>query len=309
MARSRHGSLAEQLAAIQAYINRPAGVDDGINAATHEPGIGTNWRAVPTGETAPSEVSELAFERSWRMSPGVGRIMAEVAKDDVERDDAGRIIRIGRLRFSDGTQTEPVYRYAIDGKLERYAARMPVGAMLGCRDKPEAQLGGDDDTGEVSASNRYFEEVFGVEPRTRKVGAKRRTGKHYSRREAVAMLAEATANTDMSTVTVTHCPPGLPAAGARISDSFLGCKKETCGESGAIAWEDIYTSKAERDLWAAAVAALSENDRLTLRNVERAGTISSIAESGHVRTRERAGARALRAANDNLSRNLKKYAA
>ncbi|RIV12723.1 hypothetical protein D1623_30425, partial [Klebsiella pneumoniae] len=145
------------------------------------------------------------------VTPSVSEIMKNVASGEVEKNEAGQTIRIGRLRFSDGKQTERAFRLTIDGGVEEYAARMPAGAMLGSRDKVDVALGGDENPREVIESNNYFAEMLDTK-KPRYVTGRRYKGAriNITHDEAKAELAKAFANTDMSKVTFTRCPVGLP---------------------------------------------------------------------------------------------------
>ncbi|RWN51405.1 MAG: hypothetical protein EOS04_24345 [Mesorhizobium sp.] len=294
---ARHGDLAEQLLA---WRNKPEGPIEPIK---------TNWTVVAANDNNPEDIAEMSTERSWRMTPSVGEIMAQVKTGDVERNGKGQIVRIGRLRFSDGTQTERAYCYGPEGKLVQYDARMPIGAMLGTRDNPEASLGGTGYTERSTVkSNSYFAEMFDVEYPVFASGGKRRNGKSYTAAESKAMLAEAIANTTcMPPVTV--YPPSLPCGSERVVDSFLGMRKGKNGESGAIGWEDIAMSKVHREIWDETLATLSERDTETLDAAMEAKTLADIAPGGHRRSAERRGKRDLQAANDNLREAIKKAAA
>lgn len=152
--KTRRGSLAEQLRALIAYRNRPEG--------EYEP-LQSNWSVTPdTYNADPQEIADMRFERDWRQTPSVQEIMRQVATDDVERNEQGQIIRIGRLRFSDGNQTERCHVLGIDGIVIEAELRMPAGAMLGTRDKPERTSGGEVNPQEVKASNQYFEDMLGT---------------------------------------------------------------------------------------------------------------------------------------------------
>lgn len=71
-------------------------------------------------------------------------------------DDAGKkhktIIRIGRLKFSDGKQSERGHRLVMDQIVEA-DIRMPVGAMLGEREKSARDKGGE---GDATGSNCHY---------------------------------------------------------------------------------------------------------------------------------------------------------
>lgn len=295
----RHASLADQLAALLAYRNRPE------PEATP---IKSNWTTVPANDNAdPEEIADMRIERRLEIVPSMKTIVEEMTKD-VERDRDGKIIAIGKLRFSDGSQTERAHMYGPDGKLIRYDARMPVGAMLGTKEKADAQSGPAENPQEVALSNRYFAEMFGIAPHRYISGTRnRRHGKSYSVDESRATLATAIAST-AEMPAVKQCPAGLPCGSQRVADSFLGMKKSSKGESGSMAWEDISTSIVHREIWAETIAALKDDDKNVL---DFAMSAQSMAELGVAAGQSRqyadkrgGGKRRLVAANDNLRNAL-----
>lgn len=298
---TRHGSLADQLTALRSYVTEP----------DHEPEpVQTNWTTVPGNDNDPEDVEDLHVERRWRMKPSVEEIMRQVATGDIECNDAGQVVRIGKLHFSDGTQTEAGFKLVM-GEPVAARIRMPVGAMLGTKDAEEGQLGGEVDPQHITASNEYFAAAFDVKPRAYKSGGRRKRGRNISHAEAKAMLAEAYANTDMSKVTFTRYPDGLPAGSPKVSENFLGLQKTTCGDSGSTMWQDIVSAKADRKEWFDAVDALKAKDREVLEAAKTARTMRAVGVSmGYTgKTAERRGKRALIAANDNLMAAIDAYAA
>lgn len=299
---ARHGSLAEQLAAVRRFATEP----------DHQPEpLQTNWSVVPANDNNPDEIEDLKHDRKRLVTPSVAEIMKNVATGEVERNDAGQVVRIGKLRFSDGTQTEKAYRLTIDGGVEEYAARMPAGAMLGSRDKVDVALGGDDNPQEVTDSNQYFADMLDTK-KARYLAGKKHKGPRVrlTADEARAELAKAYANTDMSKVTFTRCPDGLPCGSGRIADSFLGMQKTTCAGGGSMMWQDIVTAMADRKEWFDAVDELKDEDRATLEAARTARNMADIGmKAGHQgKQAERQGKRRLMAANDNLMAALRKAA-
>lgn len=299
---TRHGSLAEQLAGFRKYASEPY----------HEPEpMQTNWSVVPANDNNPEDIEGMTAERRWRLKPSIEEVMRSVASGDVERNSAGQVVCIGRIRFSDGTQTEQGFKLTIDGKVVAAQIRMPAGAMLGTKDAAESQMGAEEDSQATTASNRYFADLFGTLPHRYRAGGKRRKGKNYSHAETKAMLAEAYANTNMDKVTFTYYPDGLPCGSQKMSQVFPGMVKTCTGESGSMMWQDIVSAKADRDVWAAAVDSLKADDRQVLEAARSASNMSDIGMSmGFAgKTAERRGKRALIAANDNLMRAIDAYAA
>lgn len=317
---SRHQSLATAMSALLAYKNRPEG--DPVP-------VSTNWSLVASNDNEPEVVADLGYERIIRMTPSVAEVMRQVSTDDVERGPStemdivrdgtvmsvtvpGAITRIGRLRFSNGNQIERGYKIGPDGDAVGAEIRMTTGAMLGVRDTQDRTAGGDENPSEIAASNAYFNQMFGVTPRTRRSSraGSRRNGTGFTHTEAKAMLADAYANT-AELPTITKYPPGLPAAGSKVADSFVGMKKAGKGDTGSTAWESIATAIVDREKWAHALDELSDRDKQTLDAVAhgRMRTLGDIEPGGHEKAASRRGKRLLRAANDNLAGILQNIAA
>lgn len=294
---SRHKNLASAMSAIMAYRNRPEG----------EPvPVKTNWSVVAANDNEPEIVTEMPIDRKRLVTPSVAMIMKQIETNYVERNADGLVVRIGNLRFSDGTQVERGFRRGPDGIVPK-SIIMPVGAMLGCRDKLDISLGGQENASEITASNNYFADAFGVRLGRRKKGGKRRSGPGMRHDQAKNELARAYANTN-DLPTVKHCAPGLPLAGNKVADSFLGMKKLTKGNSGSIGWEDICTALVDREIWAEALDGLQERDRRTIDAAMTARTMKDFAVGKKGGNAYVAGQARIRAANDNLSQALKKSA-
>jgi hypothetical protein len=234
--------------------------------------------------------------------------MRNVRLADVEQNETGQIIRIGKLRFSDGTQTEKAFRFTIDGKLEEYSARMPVGAMLGARDKVDVALGGEENPQEVADSNKYFSESLDTKPH-RYVTGRRRKGMRVrlTHEEAKAELAKAYANTDMSKVTYTRFPDGLPCGSAKVADSFLGMQKTTTAGGGSVMWQDIVSQRESRKEWLDAVGGMADKHFKVLTELSKASSLKEIGQARGYKGQYaiEAGKRLLVAANDNLAEALR----
>lgn len=298
---SRHGSLAEQLKALLAYRNRPEGDPEPIK---------TNWTTIATNDNAdPEETEDFSFERNLLVTPSVQEIARQFRTKDIERNEHGQIVRIGKLRFSDGTQTEKAYTTGPDGNIIQMDARMPVGAMLGTAEKVKEQSGGKGYTqAQLEQSNLFFAAVLGtIEPRYVK-RTKRRNGPSLNAEQSRIELAKAIANTD-AMPSVKRYKPGLPCGGQRVADSFLGMQKGKKGESGAIAWEDVATHKVNREIWEETLAQLSERDIATLDKAMEAKTYEEVGvadgQAVNYAKYNGGGKRRLIAANDNLAQALK----
>ncbi len=298
----RHRSFGDAMSALLAYKHRP---EDEIAP------IKTNWSLTPENDIEPDVVLEMGYERIQLVTPSISEIMRQVEIGDLERNEAGQVTRIGRLRFSDGSQVEAGYKIGPGGEVVAVKHRMPVGAMLGAQDRPHTTIGGDDNPSDRTASNRYFAELFGVKVRSRVAARKKskRNGRGYSREEAKAMLAEAYANTPVLPE-IKQCPPGLPLATDRIADNFLGMKKGMKGDAGSAGWQDVSTAIVDREIWAQAIAELSSGDRQVLDTVahHRIASQYTISPGGTERGARKRGLRLLTAANDNLKKNLEKAA-
>lgn len=318
---TQRASLSEQLAALMAYRNRPEGA--------YEP-LGSNWATTPANSND-EDVLAFSQERDIRMTPSVDEIMRQVATDDVERAPSrafevfeggvakkvkipGPIIRIGKLRFSDGTQTEKDYKRGADRSVTEYDRVMPVGAMLGCREKAETALGGRGYSGDyLRRSNEYFAESLDVDVPTRTKRGKRRNGPGFSRDEMQAMLDEAIANTPVMPP-VKRYPAGLPAVAERVAENFNGMQTAVGGGSEVPApWQDMVGAIVQREVWDAAMAEMKSEDVATLDVAMDAGTYAEVGiaagQSPSYADKKSGGRKRLQAANDNLSAALRKYSA
>lgn len=300
----RHGNMAEQLAPLMAWMRRPE-LDEPVT-------IQSNWQVAPNASMNVEDYEGVATERRLEITPSIEAIMRNVETNDIEWNEKGQIIRIGTMQFSDGTQTEKGYIMGIDGDVIMADIRMPTGALLGAKEKADAPSGNGDNPQETTLSNAYFADMLKTAPHKYVSGKRNKNkGRNISADEAMTILAEAYANTDMSKVTVTKCPDGLPCGSKRVADSFLGMRKTTCAGNGAQGWEDISTALVNRDMWAETVANLSERDVTVLDSANKAGKMADIygAQGGASKTAERRGKRILRAANDNLAEFMKIFAA
>lgn len=287
---ARHGTLADGLLA---WLNRPEG--------DIEP-VSTNWSVAPANDNEP--LLDMHIDRAREIVPSIAEIMRE-AKHEPTRNEAGQIVAIGKLQFSDGTQTERAYANGPEGKVVRYDARAPVGAMLYTRERLTRERG-PAQSPHVPASR--LADIMGVPHRSRVPSAAQpKGGRSRTRSEAQADLDQAIANTPVMPV-VTKCPPGLPSATDSPADSFLGMTKGKKGESGAVAWEDISSALAEREMWEATIDRLPIKDREVLDEAAGAQNMHAVGRSmGYSGQYSRhAGKRALIAANDNLQRAMKK---
>lgn len=305
---SRHKSLSSAMSALMAYRNRPEG---------EIVPVATNWSTIADNDNADlGEVGGFGVERGLRVRPTVQRIMHQVKVGDIERNDNGQVIRIGDLRFSDGQQVERGYKIGPDGGAVGTELRMPAGAMLGASEEMERTISGGENPAEIAESNHYFADMFGVSRRQRRPQGKRekRTTQAITHADAKAMLAEAYANTPVLPP-ITKCPPGLPSAGGKIADSFVGMQTIATGDTGATGWQDACAALISREIWHEALAQLSDRDKSVLELVThgRARTYEDVGlAAGYSSSYSKyngGGRRALRAANDNLTAVIKKISA
>jgi hypothetical protein len=298
---ARHSSLADQLKGLRIYATKP----------DHEPEpIQTNWSLVAANDNDKEDIEGMRVERRWRLKPSIEEIMRSVHSDDVERNGDGQTVRIGSIRFSDGTQTELAHKLTIDGKVVSFRARMPTGSMMGTKDAAESQLGAEEDSQATTASNRFFAELLGTLPHRYRAGGKRRKGRNYTIHEARAMLDEAYANTPVLPA-VKRYQTGLPCGSQKMSQVFPGLVKTCTGESGSMMWQDIVSAKLDRQVWAETIARLPKADVAVLDTAVKAKNMREIGSSSGFtgKTAERRGKRALMAANDNLMEAIKAAAA
>lgn len=301
---TQRASLAEQLAALRLAYTTPDHIPEPLE---------TNWTTIAANDNNPEDTAELKHDRKRLVTPSVSEIMRNVRDGEVERNEQGQIVKIGRLRFSDGTQTEKTYRFTLDGKLEEYAARMPAGSLLGSRDKVDVALGGEENPDETRNSNAYYADMLDTKAH-RHLPGKRYGGVRLriSQVEAKAMLADAYANTDMTKVTFTRFPDGLPCAGAKVAESFLGMQKVTCAGGGSVMWQDIVTAMVSRKEFFDAIDALKDGDRAVIEAAKTARKFEDVgvaAGQSKEYARRKGGRRSLFAANDNLMAAIKNIAA
>ncbi len=109
------------------------------------------------------------------------------------------------------------------------------------------------------------------------------------------MLAEATAKT---TVSVTKCPDGFPASPINLRQLFIGGRKGKKGESGSMAWEDIYTEKENREKFQRGLDAMQDSHVRVLTEAMSARSLAELGEKRGYKGRHAidAGQRLLRAA-------------
>jgi len=304
------GSIGEQLTGLLRLVNEP----------DHDPEpIQTNWSTQLVDQLNVEDLDGLTSERHWDISPSVDEIMRQVALGPEVKNEAGQIVRIGTLRFSDGTHTELAYKRAVDGSVVQRRITMPAGAMLGTIDKERDERGGDDYY-EVKSSNEYFSaekteanEVGGlfqaaIAGTVKRTTKRPRTGPKTKADER-QWLADAITNTPVMPP-VKKLPLGFPAAPSKLADLFPGLVKTMGGDSGSQGWADVVSEKERRDDFYRWVDGLKEEDRAALAAAKTAKTLAALApEHSNERTARRHGKRRLIAANDNLMAAIRKNSA
>ncbi|PDS68913.1 hypothetical protein [Rhizobium phaseoli] len=342
--RSRHRDLAE-LGALMAFRSRPIGVAEGA-AAEHVPTISTNWHIAPANDNQPPEEG-FETERAVEYEPSLDLIENEIeglpviyraepmildngltagrtSKEthaipvggDIEygthTDDAGGrhqvIVRIGRLRFSDGSQTEKGHKLSIDGTVVDADIEMPVGAMLGSREKSARDKGSAEDTSGTNAHYRWMVKARISTPP--KLHPKKGKRVEMYKAEARQILNEVMAITDVS---ITKCADGFPYGPTNLRQLFIGGRKGKKGESGSQAWVDIFTERENRETFQRGLDAMQDSHVRVLTEAMSAKSLGELGEARGYRGRHAidAGRRLLRAANDNFNEAmaLAKYAA
>lgn len=319
---ARHSGMAEGLSAYLAMISRPYAADDPDAA------IDTNWRTAPANDNRVPE-DGFGVERDVEVIPwGEIRSGAAIEKDlkGVEfREIAGvlepvsgdiewtrteehglRVTRLGKLRFSDGSQKESCMIRNDVGKISSGTRVVPAGGMLGTREKSKRDKGGETDPAETAASNKYFRDLLKAKPaKPPKLKPRKVERVEMSKAEARAVLAEAYANSP--DVPVQKCPDGFPASPSNIRDLFIGMKKGRCGDNGSTAWSGISTAMEDRQMWARTLDALATEYFETLTEAASANSLRELGErrgySGKAAID--AGRRLLVAANDNLTEAMR----
>lgn len=217
------------------------------------------------------------------------------------------ITRIGRLRFSDGTQKERADKLSM-GQVVSASVEMPVGAMLGCREKATRDKGAVQDPVELACTFDFFggkndpPGLFDAQSagRVKKKPRSQRTGPK-TKEEARKWLADAVANTPVMPA-VNKCPDGFPAGPKNLAHLFPGLVKVATGSSGSQAWEGIASEFEDRNELHRVLQKMKEEHVEILTRVSNA---KSLQELGEIRGYSgkyaiEAGRRLLIAANDNF---------
>ncbi len=341
----RHKTLAD-LSALLAMRSRPVGVAEEGHGDVAD--VGTNWRLTPANDNQRPEGSaiEMAFEITPTLPAIEGTVKripathrqepAMLAKEGNEARRAGRevhstphgenveygvhvdekgkghktIVGIGKLRFSDGEQRERGYKLVM-AKPVAAAIRMPVGAMLGGREKAAREKGSAPDPVETARSNSYFggkatkKQPAGLFQAKKPGRVKRKDWPKervsMSKAEARQMLADAIANTPVMPA-VKHCPLGFPAGPRNLAQLFPGLVKVATGESGSEEWSGIHSERAAAEEFARTLQGMKDKDVELLTQAVSANSLQEIGEARGYSGKYAiaAGRRLLVAANDNF---------
>ncbi|AIL99473.1 hypothetical protein [Sinorhizobium meliloti] len=331
----RHRDMSEP-SALLAMRSRPAGVAEGV-PAEQTLQISSNWRLTPANDNKQPE-DGFGAERAVEYTPSEQELENSFAKVIVryrpepmmlaggrhEAQRAGReihaipvegdfgygthvdqdgnqhkvITRIGKLRFSDGTQTERGHKLVLE-KVVEAQIDMPVGAMLGGREKSKRDKGGEEDS---SGSNTHYRWM--VDGRTAtppKLRPKKQEREKTTKAEDRQALADAYANTPVMP-DIKRYPDGFPASPTNLRQLFIGGRKGKNGESGSQAWQDIYTEKENREKFQRGLDAMQDSHVRVLTEAVSAKSLAELGETRGYKGRHAidAGRRLLRAANDNF---------
>lgn len=335
----RHRDLSE-LSALLAMRSRPAGVAEGV-PAEQTPQISSNWRLTPANDNKQPEdgfgteraveyvPSEQDLENSfakvtlrYRQEPmmfAFGRHRHQRASREIHAipvegdfeygthvDEDGNqhkvITRIGKLRFSDGTQTERGHKLVLE-KVVEAQIDMPVGAMLGGRERSTRDKGGEEDCSGSNAHYRWM--IDGRTATPPKLRPKKQEREKTTKAEDRQALADAYANTPVMPE-IKRYPDGFPASPTNLRQLFIGGRKGKKGESGSQAWEDIYTEKENREKFQRGLDAMQDSHVRVLTEAVSAKSLAELGETRGYKGRHAidAGRRLLRAANDNFARAM-----
>lgn len=332
----RHRSMGA-MAGLRAFAKNGGGFVEGGKIRVRDfATLATTWALVPANDnSAPAE--GFGSERQVEYRPSMQKIEeamamvvcreraepAMLSADDRARelhgiplsgefeygqylDDEGNahqtIVRIGKLKFSDGTQTEKGSKLVF-GKPVNADIRMPVGAMLGCAEKSVQDKGSDIDETGSNSHYRWIVSARSARQPTKK--GKRGERLEITKAEAMKMLQDAASNTPVLP-TVTKCKDGFPYAPSSLRQLFIGGRKGKQGESGSVAWEDIAVQHENKRQFAVAMRQLNPEDAEIMEDAIGAKSLAQLGEARGYKGRHavEAGRRLLIAANDNFEKAL-----
>lgn len=293
------GSLADMLPALMILRNQ----------LDHAPQpVGTSFPLDAANDHCVAKRESLTAEMFLRTEPSL-RVIEQEMERQREYDDKGRLVAIGKLRFSDGTTTEQAFKRGPDGTIVKYDRQMPEGAMMGCKETLSEYSGGR--PAKITIGNSTFSKRFGLGHRVYIPNGERRRGRSYSQAESKAMLADAIANTPVMP-TIIKCPPGMASGTAQYSDQFIGMKIGSTGRGGAENWTDVFSAGEDRIEADKAFDGLSRKDKAVLKAAMKAKSMAEVgvaAGQSPEYARRKGGKAALIAANDNYIAAMKKISA
>lgn len=223
------------------------------------------------------------------------------------------IVRIGKLRFSDGSQIEQGHKL-VEGKVVRARIKMPVGAMLGTREKSVRDKGSAPDPLEEAITFDYFagdndppglfKNVRVARP-VKKAELRRPKEPPTTKAQDRRTLADAYANTQVLPA-IKKCPDGFPAGPHNLAHLFPGLVKVATGDSGFHAWQDVVSERAEVEEWHTTLQGMKDDDLKILTEATEAKSLRQLGEARGYSGKYaiEAGRRLLVAANDNFERAM-----
>jgi hypothetical protein len=305
--------LAEQLAALLEYRNRPDSPPDPLQSSW---GVTPDAVIVETESDDGEHVERFEEDLLLEVTPSIREIVRQVSAGDEVRNENGQIVQIGTLRFSDGEKHERAYKRGPDGDVVGYMRRMPLGAMLGAKEKIGGPHAGGPPPNVTISNSNLVALLLGRDEsgqpknfRPYQAGRRdRRRGRSYTADESRVMIAEAIANTKVMPP-VTKCPPGVACGTAKYSDQFIGLKIGSTGKGGAPNWVDFFMAGREYDAWMESLAALDGRDAAVLEAAMSARSLKDVGVAAGQTSKyaqfNGGGKRALIAANDNLAEKIR----
>lgn len=324
--KSVRGSFAETLPMIMLMRNTPDHVPEPIKS---------NWSVDATSTIPEPDIDESGkplpapeIEMLLEIEPSIAKIRRNFEKGAVVRGKPvkhkrlkktpklGPIIKIGKLKFSDGGQTEKSVRVRM-GRVETFDFEMPISAMLHTEEKLSPHIGSDPGVG-MSNSRLVGMMLPRNEDGSLATGrafipkGDTRRGKSFTPDQSRANIARAIANTPVMP-NVTICPPGIASGTSRFSDQFVGVVKASKGKGGAVQWLDVFTPTRDREEFLASLNDLDPKTRTVLdaaMNAQNFGDIGAAAgQSPAYAVYAGGGKLALIAANDNFAAAAQRRAA
>ncbi|WP_433762607.1 hypothetical protein [Brucella anthropi] len=314
---SRHGSIAEQLAPLMAYRNRPQEEYESLR---------TNWNLTHDNdnydegdEDQRSDIKDFHIERRINIRPTLGEIEREIAKAEyIDVPYCEGVDSENSTDFDCGSRgaLQKSYPYPVSGDIEfgihidrrkkprkvitrigrlrfsnghvteRAYTRGPDGKVIALDAKMPvgAMLGTSENQERVLGGNRKGvaqSNAYFAELLEANLPNKMKTKK----RQRYVKVSKEETRADLakayantpSLPPVKRCPPGFPWQPSTVAELFMGMKKFPKGQSGSILWQDISTAITNRQMWEEVLAELSREEVATL---DAALTSRSFAEVG-----------------------------